>query len=343
MINPGSNLPSVVKLDIDFDPSKIQVSTASIVPNSLAFPTKLEGPILNNGKLGLSLSIGADTTKAIQKITKVGTITMTALNPTTDTPASIFFGSNTMVLSVGSSDYANENILATSTPVYINIASPTPTPTPVPPTETPTPTLIPSPTPTPVPPTETPTPTPLPLSTILSVTVFLHGIGASGDNANADSSLSNKSPIHSQIAATSFIYDSQDQLVSSASGDLNYDTAKGNFSGTINQGTAFQQGQYTIKIGTTTHLRRLVPGIQTINPGQTNSLSAISLVTGDVNNDNTLNILDYNLLIGCYSDLEPAKSCTDAEKNSTDLNDDGAVNQIDYNLFLRELSTQSGY
>jgi hypothetical protein len=48
------------------------------------------------------------------------------------------------------------------------------------------------------------------------------------------------------------------------------------------------------------------------------------------------------LLIGCYSDFSPAKSCTSANKLLTDLNDDGNVNQTDYNLFLREISVQNG-
>ena len=69
----------------------------------------------------------------------------------------------------------------------------------------------------------------------------------------------------------------------------------------------------------------------------------VSLVTGDINNDNALTILDYNVLIDCYSDLLPARNCSDQNKKaSADLSDDGAVNASDYNLFLRELSVVSG-
>lgn len=88
---------------------------------------------------------------------------------------------------------------------------------------------------------------------------------------------------------------------------------------------------------------RLLPGIQSINAGQNNKLSDAILVAGDVVSDNKLNILDYNILIGCYSDLAPATACNDIQKkNSSDLNDDGAVNQFDYNLFIREIATQPG-
>jgi hypothetical protein len=56
---------------------------------------------------------------------------------------------------------------------------------------------------------------------------------------------------------------------------------------------------------------------------------------GDINNDNRLDILDYNLLLDCYSDLLEAKNCNEEEKQSADLNDDGFVNQVDYNIMVR--------
>ncbi len=71
-------------------------------------------------------------------------------------------------------------------------------------------------------------------------------------------------------------------------------------------------------------------------------MPTVTMVAGDVNGDNSLNILDYNLLVGCYSDLLPAISCTQATKVKTDLNDNGDVNQFDYNLFLREITVQTG-
>ena len=62
----------------------------------------------------------------------------------------------------------------------------------------------------------------------------------------------------------------------------------------------------------------------------------------NINNDNKLDILDYNTLIGCYSDLAAATSCNYTQKTASDLNDDGTVNQFDYNLFLRETAIQPG-
>jgi hypothetical protein len=49
-----------------------------------------------------------------------------------------------------------------------------------------------------------------------------------------------------------------------------------------------------------------------------------------------VNILDYNMLMDCYSDLTPPKGPCDATKQrATDLTDDGAVNQFDYNFLLK--------
>lgn len=314
MLDPGTNLPSVVKLEIQFDPAKLQASPTSFLANLEAFPTTLEGPRLENGSLSVSLSTGSDTTRAIQSITKVGTLTLTALSPTGDIPTAITYGANTLALSIASTDRANENILSTAIPAYVQI-----------------PDLI------------TPTPSASASATFLSLTAYLHGIGGSGDNTNPnDSRLSNKSPQHLQKSATVYIFDNQNLLISSNSGSLTYAPANGNFIGNINIGSNVPQGQYTIKIQTSAHLLRLVPGIQTIMPQQTNAIPAVSLIAGDVNNDNMLNILDYNMIINCYSDLLPAKACTDANKILTDLNDDNAVNQVDYNLFLREISVQGG-
>lgn len=316
MLNPGTNLPSVLKLDIQYDPTKLQAGPTSFLANSEAFPVTLEGPVASDGSIKISLSIGSDSTKAIQTITKVGKITLFALNPTGGTPTPITFGTNTLALSVGSTDYANENVLSTTDSAYVLIQNPV---------------------------TDTPTPAPTG-QTSFNISTYLHGIGSSGDNSNpTDSRLSNKAPQHLQRNASVYIYNAQNQLISTSSGIINYASESGNFLGKIDVNSIIPQGVYTVKIKSSNHLMRLVAGIQAINPDQINTLPAVTLTAGDIVEDNMLNILDYNLLINCYSDLQPAKACTDTEKVSSDINDDNAVNQVDYNLFLREISVQSGY
>lgn len=318
MINPGTNLPSILKLNINFDPSKVQANSTSFLVNQAAFPTTLEGPFATNGAVSISLSIGSDTTKAIQTTTKVGTITLKAIAPTLDTPTIISFGNNSSVLSIGSGDSATENTLSTTTPAYIDITGNA---------------II----------TPSITTNSQSTTTTLLITASLHSIGSSGDNSNpTNSQLSNKAPLHPNRNIDIYIYNDQNQLITSNSGQITYDSTKGNFTGAIKIDGTIPEGQYTYKIQSPTYLRRLVPGIQTLKPLQENILPETTLVTGDIVSDNMINIKDYNILTNCYSDLLPAKSCTETEKTNADLNDDGSVNQVDYNLFLREISVQTG-
>lgn len=375
MVNPGSNLPSLLKLDIRYDPTKLQTSTANFVANTAAFPQTLEGPLVNNGNMLVSLSIGSDSTKAIQTTTKVGTITFTTLAPTS-TSAMVSFGNKSQVLSLAQTDQSTENVLSTTVPGYVTIAEPapptaTPTITPVPtfitentPTTTsaPTVTLTPTKTPTPSPaatvttalsPTTvstltptlglSPTLVPSSLATTFTFDVFMHGIGNSGDNVNPNEfSMSNKAPLHPVRTMQVQIFNVSNQLVASGPATITYASSSGSFKGTFTVGSGLTAGLHTVKVQSPNHLRRLVPGIQTISLLQNNVMPAVTLIAGDVNTDNTINILDYNFIVGCYSDLLPPVSCTETAKVASDLNDDGFVNQFDYNMFLREISVQTG-
>lgn len=242
------------------------------------------------------------------------------------------------------------NPLPTSTPsptTPLPTLTPSATPISVPPTSTPTSipiTLTPTAVPT-TPPTNTPAPTstPIPEGVNIRFTALLHGIGSAGDNQNPASSLSNKTPLHPSRTAVVEAYDNNNQKVAEASGTLTYDAPSGKFQGIADFGTTLTPGNYLLRVKTPQYLRKSFPGITTLVGGDSgNNLPEVALIAGDVNGDNVLNILDYNLILGCYSDLAPAKSCTAEQKLITDINDDGVVNQHDYNLFLRELSIQTG-
>jgi hypothetical protein len=96
---------------------------------------------------------------------------------------------------------------------------------------------------------------------------------------------------------------------------------------------------------------------------------------GDVNDDDQLNIEDYNMMLGCFEGtvdtaptdetiddtsgdiiddsgdtfddsgdtgdnvLAAGAACSSDQSTSTDLNDDGTVDIIDLNLFITELSS----
>lgn len=199
------------------------------------------------------------------------------------------------------------------------------------------------PTPTKVPPV-VPKPTAVSVgNTSIVLTIYEHGIGASGDNTNpSNASLSNKNPAHKQIAANVEIFTTNNQLIGAGSGTVTYNANKGAYTGNLPIQKGFPTGEYILSLKTNGHLRKQVTGVQTITAGKNNTITSVTLIAGDTNNDNVINILDYNILMNCYSDLKPAISCTSDQKIGSDMNDDGSVNQIDYNLFIRELSSQSG-
>ena len=164
-VDPSTNLVSFIKIIITYDATKLSVDTGGFIPNKTAFPSVLQAPVYAPGTVTVTLSIGGSPQNAIQKVTKVGTISFKAIAPTDNAPTQITFGNQTQVLSLGSTDQFNENVLSTTNPANVNIlassANPTPTPTD---TLTPTPTAVPTDSPT-ITPTDTPTDTQNPTDT----------------------------------------------------------------------------------------------------------------------------------------------------------------------------------
>ena len=180
--------------------------------------------------------------------------------------------------------------------------------------------------------------------TNLTLTVLLDGIGSRGDNTNPTaSSFSNKNPLHKTKEAEVSIFNASNQLIATVPGNVTFNSTNGNFTGTLTTDKLSTSGNYLVRIKINGYLRKLVDGIQNLTAGQTNQIPTTALVTGDINRDNKIDILDYNLLLDCYSDLAVAPNCANPTKKAeSDINDDGLVNQFDYNLFLREISTQPG-
>jgi len=267
----------------------------------------------------------------------------------------------------------NANNPSSYDPTKSEITLPTPTPTTAPVTPTPTTAVAPTLTPQP---SASASPTPS-NGTAFALNVLMHDIGHSGDNVNPTAySFSNQSPQHPTRNAFAEIYDINNNFVGTASGTIKYDSTSGSFIGNVYLNKIITPGNYTVYVGSDYHLIRRVPTIQSLVANQLNQIPQIALIAGDVNNDNQLNILDYNLIMfgGCYSDfgssitpiaptelLSPTISSTSSTtvvpssapslaptgcsaqlKTSTDLNDDGAVNLDDYNVFLREIAVQSG-
>lgn len=175
--------------------------------------------------------------------------------------------------------------------------------------------------------------------TKLGVQLVLHGLGKGGDSINPSNG-GNTNPRHPQRSVTVDLFDIQNQQTTTKTGTVTYASASGKFTGTLDVGNQVN-GSYIIKVKSDQFLRSQVAGMPTTKDGVT-VLPETTLISGDVNGDNALNILDYNIILGCFSDLAPAQSCTISQQRMADLTDDGKVNQLDYNLFLREVATHTG-
>lgn len=178
-------------------------------------------------------------------------------------------------------------------------------------------------------------------ATTLNFNLLLHGIGKAGDNVSPGVS-GNLNPMRKQRAIDISISNVNNQVVLTKQSNINFSSNIGSFLGAVDVGN-ISTGLYTITLKSSQYLRKSISGIIQIQNGQQISIPLTELVTGDINNDNTISVLDYNLLLDCFADLGQARNCKDTNKKlMSDLNDDGSVNQFDYNLFLRELSIQAG-
>ncbi len=207
--------------------------------------------------------------------------------------------------------------------------------------------LTPTPTPSPTPlPNITPTITPNASQSILEVKLCPHGYGNCGDNVTS-SAIGNTNPTHSIRNVMVTIFDTtHNQVGTPQPGQVSYIASAKNFQGTILL-SHIPNGSYFITIKMDGFLGKQIPQLETITQGKSLTVPEVSLVNGDINNDNQLDILDYNSLISCYANAQ-----TNAKYNcqiprtafspGADILDDGSVDGADYNEFIREISVQPG-
>ena len=120
MLNPGKNLISLLKLDIEYDSNILTLNTENPLKiNGAIFPEILEGPIYSEGRIQVVLSIGSDQTKVITAENRIMTINFVAKNSSNRTL--INFGANNSAFSVGANDQSGEDVISSLTPAYIKI------------------------------------------------------------------------------------------------------------------------------------------------------------------------------------------------------------------------------
>lgn len=173
---------------------------------------------------------------------------------------------------------------------------------------------------------------------IVEVSLLLQGIGKGGDNLSQGQG--NTLPLRPIRPIEITFYDTTNALVQTVNSEVTYNQANGSFTGRVTLPSTLPAGAYTTKVSSPGYLSKTLPGITLVSTSGTLQLAQTTLITGDVNLDNQLSVLDYSQIIDCYSDFRPSKDCNETKLKMADLNDDGSVNQFDYNIFLRNLSVQ---
>lgn len=225
----------------------------------------------------------------------------------------------------------------TCNPGTFRCVAPIPTVTPTPtitPTVTLTPTVtMPTATATPGQPTATraPTATPTisPNEARVAIELLLPGIGSNtalGQNPN---------PVVRNHTVELQIFNSQNQKVKDSQGTVSYDTQTFSFKGMVSLGPALESGIYIIKARLNNTLRKNL-GLANIVAGQTSPASQVKLVPGDLDQNNELNLFDYNMMLSCYG----ASKCD--KKTQADLNIDGKVDEVDLNILYAGFANRAG-
>src|SRR6185437_10990012 len=123
-VDPGTNSVSFLKLAMLYDQTKFKPA-GGFIPDQNIFSQVVEGPVDQPGKVTVTLSVGTDLSKALKTRTKVGTLTLTALESAPANSTSVIsFGDDSQALSVSGNSSYGENVIANTTPASIAINKP---------------------------------------------------------------------------------------------------------------------------------------------------------------------------------------------------------------------------
>lgn len=211
-------------------------------------------------------------------------------------------------------------------------------------TRTPTPTPTPTPSPSPSP---TPSPTPAPDATTLLLSIGLDGLGSTGDDRNPNPIASsnpiyrsNPNPIHKTRNVSVVLKNSSGTVVDSVNGMITFAT-DGKFKSTVVLKSGFPTGTYSVTVKVPNYIEEPIASSLSIASGAKNVPVSGNLSTGDIDNNNELTILDYNILISCYIYSPNTGACNANNRTISDLTDNGVNDHDDYNLHLRDWSEQN--
>lgn len=199
------------------------------------------------------------------------------------------------------------------------------------PSISPNPSITVSPTPIPTTP-PTPSPTPVQAGAQVALEAVFPGIGQDVGRGE------NNSPKNRDRQFTVFLYDNSGKLAGKTSAILT-------FNGISYKGVAHfpgvPAGQYVVKLRADDTLVRAVPGIRQLTQESAASTPLVVLVSGDISTgegtDNVLDLTDYNRLLMVFG-----QSSNGDTRISGDLNNDGTINSKDLNILFRGFATRKG-
>lgn len=209
-------------------------------------------------------------------------------------------------------------------------------------TITPTPSLSPAPSVSPTPsiivsptsaPTSTPVPSPTPDQPGAQVALDATFPGIGQDVGRGE----NNSPRHKDRQFTVFLYDNQGKQAGKTTATLT-------FNGISYKGVAkfpgVPAGSYIVKLRADDTLVRAIPGVRQLILASPVTTPQVILISGDISTgegtDNVLDLTDYNRLLMGFGTSSPDS------RISGDLNDDGTVNSKDLNILFRGFATRKG-
>lgn len=320
-VNAGQTI-NAVQFDVNF-PSNL-LSYVSVSKDAFGVDVPI---VISSGKL--TLAYGSITPLSGDLI--VAKITFQALAP----------GNANLTFSNGQalSNVNNQNVLTGSSGASYTITGTSVTPSVPVPTATnapsPTLTLTPTPTRTPTPtipaPTATLTPTLIPNQTGIFFKIKIPGIGLTAGDLLI--------PVHSTRTARVEIYDASNNRVVNTTTVLTYSSSAGQFQGTLNLGSSLTSGSYLATIKLANSLSKRIPGIISLTQGSIHNAVPVVMISGDLFDDNELDIADYTNLIACD---RGEVACTPEIMSASDLNDDGKIDDADQNIILRGFGNRKG-
>lgn len=170
----------------------------------------------------------------------------------------------------------------------------------------------------------------------INLTIQMPGIGGADGN---------NQPLHGTRYVTALLYSPQTNISDPSvtpqytfTDSVTFSSSTGAFTNTSFHLGQITSGNYQVVVKTDQTIGTRVGTVVSLTIGQITTIPAVKLISGDIassrgnSQDNSIDLADYNALIGCFGDKMNTSSCIN--KTGADLDDNGVVDGIDYNILL---------